>query len=313
MPSIHMNHDPQVCRLSGTANRPPTMFIYLFLLLPIASSFSTERLHTLQSSRVADERGCCRTSFLQATAKTAPKRRQSASTSSVQTMSDDLLNLLKQKTSGKHAGAYLDDEINSLVKTLIASKSTFDPFDSINGPLFASVHFIGETPLWEKIAIGNVQNIKGQRYTAADDTSGSFVNYAEIFGESLYLKATGKFIEKGAVIADENAKTSNNPLDLFSSFFSSPGRSQNKQTPFDYEAIVTGASIVIFGKPFDVTIEGTGTVRVLYADPNLRIFLSPTNTDVTRGAGDWESAGLIVVQVRIDLLYNDWSGQTLET
>lgn len=273
------------------------MFIYLLLLLPIASSFSTVRLHT--ASCVA--RVCYPTSSLKATAMTAPKRSQSAS--NVQTVSNELLNLLKQKTSRRNAGNYVDDEIDSLVKTLIASESTFDPFESIDGPLFASVHFIGDTPLWEKIAIGNVQNIKGQRYTVADDTSGSFVNYAEIFGEKLYLKATGKFIEKGVVMADENVRTSNNLLDVFTSFFSSPGKSPSKPTPFDYEAIVTGASIVIFGKPFNVTIEGTGTVRVLYADPNLRIFLSPTDTDVTRGAGDWESAGLIVVQVRIDLVY----------
>lgn len=54
-------------------------------------------------------------------------------------------------------------------------------------------------------------------------------------------------------------------------------------------------------------ILGTGTVRVLYADENLRIFLSPTDTNVTKGGGDWESEGLIVVQVRVDLVYADWT------
>lgn len=44
-------------------------------------------------------------------------------------------------------------------------------------------------------------------------------------------------------------------------------------------------------------IQGTGLVRVLYADPDLRILESPTQND-----GGWEDAGLIVVQVRRDLL-----------
>jgi hypothetical protein len=70
---------------------------------------------------------------------------------------------------------------------------------------------------------------------------------------------------------------------------------------------VTGASISLWNKfALNLSIEGTGTVRVLYADENLRIFLSPTDTNVTKGAGDWESEGLIVVQVRIDLVYDDW-------
>jgi hypothetical protein len=174
------------------------------------------------------------------------------------------------------------------------------------------VHFIGNTPLWEKIAIGKVLNVKGQRYTLRNETSGSFVNYAEIWGQNLYLKAVGKFVEKGLVSseieADRVVKTSDNPFGALASLFSPRGNEQNKPTPYDYEATVSGASIVLFGKyAFNVDIEGTGIVRVLYADPNLRIFLSPTDTDVTRGAGDWESAGLIVVQVRVDLVYGDWS------
>ena len=55
----------------------------------------------------------------------------------------------------------------------------------------------------------------------------------------------------------------------------------------------------------NLSIEGTGTVRVLYADENLRIFVSPTDTN-SKGGGDWESECLIVVQVRVDLVYDDW-------
>jgi hypothetical protein len=231
-------------------------------------------------------------------------------------LSDELLSLLLQKASTSKPDNNLDDEINSLVRRLISSKSSFDPKDCIDGPLFTTIHFIGDTPLWEKIAIGNVRNVKGQRYTLLDNTSGNFVNYAEIWGQNLYLKAVGKFVEKGSVASLNtevgDVSSSNNPLDVLTSFFSKD-HDRNKPTPFDYEAIVSGASIVLFGKyTLNVDIEGTGTVRVLYADPSLRIFLSPTDTEVTRGAGDWESSGLIVVQVKNDLVYDDRSDQTME-
>lgn len=41
-------------------------------------------------------------------------------------------------------------------------------------------------------------------------------------------------------------------------------------------------------------------LRVLYGDSDLRIFVSPQDTEST--AGDWERRGLIVVQVRNDLI-----------
>ena len=44
-------------------------------------------------------------------------------------------------------------------------------------------------------------------------------------------------------------------------------------------------------------IQGAGVARVLYADPNMRIFEAPNQDDT-----GWEDQGLIVVQVRRDLL-----------
>lgn len=140
-------------------------------------------------------------------------------------------------------------------------------------------------------------------------------NYAEVFGTNLYLKAIGTCIDSGPVndstvtTTSSDNKTSNPLESVFESLFSSSNKSnsQYKPTPYDYTAEVTGASIVLFQKfSLDLTIEGTGIVRVLYADENLRVFLSPKNTNVTKGGGDWESAGLVVVQVRVDLIYDDW-------
>jgi hypothetical protein len=142
------------------------------------------------------------------------------------------------------------------------------------------------------------------------------------------LKASGDFIAAGPVFVDEddmspplstlnrNKESTTNPFGgILSSLFPFNPKSSNVvmdqlsllPTPYDYSATVTGASIVLFQKLIlNVSIERTGTVRVLYADENLRIFVSPTDTNVTRGGGDWESEGLIVVQARVDLVYEDW-------
>ena len=241
---------------------------------------------------------------------------------SIKETSNELLEKLQQKTAANNRSSNdindLNKEINNLVKILINSQSTFDPLTSINGPLFASVHFIGDTPLWEKIGARIVRNVKGQKYTLNSST-GKFSNYAEVFGTNLYLKAIGICKDEGPVtdstVSSISTTTSSdnklsNPLEsVFVSLFNqrSISNSQYKPTPYDYIAEVTGASIVLFQKfSLDLTIEGTGIVRVLYADENLRVFLSPKDTNVTRGGGDWESAGLIVVQVRVDLIYDDW-------
>lgn len=247
-----------------------------------------------------------------------------------QKISDELLRTLQRKAATNLKNdATLDDRINSLVRPLIASKVQFDPVKCIDGPLFASVHFIGDTPLWERIgAASGVRNVKGQKYTLPDGaTSGTFINYAEIWGENFYLKAVGNCKDEGPVVSSsrssetshEEQSPSNNPFEALISMFNSGNNSPNQpsallQTPYDYSASVTGASIVLFQKfSLDLTIEGTGTVRVLYADENLRIFLSPTDTKVTKGGGDWESEGLIVVQVRTDLVYDDWTDLTMDT
>ena len=235
-------------------------------------------------------------------------------TATVKETSDELLRLLIQKAAAKpNEIDTLNNEINPLVQSLIESRSSFDPSTSIDGPLFASIHFIGNTPLWEKIGSGAVRNVKGQKYNLNDQT---FTNYAEIWGDSLCLKANGKLSEKGPVQAQLDSSSpaaDGNPFSAIASLFGSnnAGGGTNQSsllpTPFDYEARVTGASISIWNKfVLNLSIEGTGTVRVLYADKNLRIFVSPTDTNVTKGAGDWESEGLIVVQVRVDLVYDDW-------
>jgi hypothetical protein len=69
--------------------------------------------------------------------------------------------------------------------------------------------------------------------------------------------------------------------------------------PADYTVQVTNAYVSILGNKLDIDINGTGYLRVLYADENLRIFTTPKDT--TDSKID-EKAGLTVAQVRIDLV-----------
>lgn len=295
------------------------LLVYLLCIISVVSSFSPPYRQLRFSHRQQHDMLYMPTLYA---TTTLPSSGTSNSILTVQETSNELLNKLQQKAAGitKKDTSSDDNEINSLVRTLIDSKTTFNPSTCINGPLFASVHFIGDTPLWEKIGASVVRNVKGQKYTFDTATSGTFVNYAEILGNNFYLKAVGNCNDVGPVTSSSsssasmpNEKANNNPLgEAFASLFS--GGSKMKQqsttnlpTPYDYSAQVTGASIVLFQKfSLDLTIEGTGTVRVLFADENLRIFLSPKDTNVTRGAEGWESEGLIVVQVRVGLVYDDW-------
>ena len=201
----------------------------------------------------------------------------SASARSTKEVSIELLTLLQSKQLlDARTYSTLSDEINSLVGALIEDRVSFDPARCIDGGLYRTVHFIGKTPLWERIGSSS-NNVKGQKFTLDEDASGNFVNYAEIFGPSFYLKAVGDCFDKGPVSAEMTESADRSP---FGSFFSAFGYNSTKkkfQAPYDFTAQVSGASIVLFQKlEINIPIEGTGTVRVLYADENLRIFVSPS-------------------------------------
>jgi len=97
-----------------------------------------------------------------------------------------------------------------------------------------------------------------------------------------------------------------------------PSSSKNMlQCPCDIEATVNGGGLfsskggkegdkkLLLDLPF---IQGKGLVRILYADPKIRIFLSPT-----QGDGGWEDKGLIVVQVRQDLVLEELRSRSMST
>lgn len=200
-----------------------------------------------------------------------------------------------------------DERISSLVGTLTDARVQFDPSKCLDGPLYFSNVVDGPPPLWERFGIklggrSSAGNIQGQQYRYRDDER-SVVNYAEILGKSFHLRAYGTYEKDGDSEDDSKAQEEQNatsPFDNVLAFLGggvSSSTSKLIQCPADFTVTVTNASFVVLGNRLDVPIAGTGYLRVLYADENLRIFVSPKSTTDDR----WEKAGLTVAQVNINL------------
>lgn len=74
--------------------------------------------------------------------------------------------------------------IADLVDELVNAKVSFDPTECLDGPLYVSHLFTGQSPLWQKLG-GKRQ---GQQYTFREDEK-SVINYAEIFGKGTNNKS----------------------------------------------------------------------------------------------------------------------------
>jgi len=146
-----------------------------------------------------------------------------------------------------------------------------------------------EDPIWEQTSL-TPSNIKGQQYYIRDEDDGtkqlSVLNYSEVWGPGFFITAAGVL----ASIDDENNDNSNDART----------KRTPRRLPDVYRVDATKISVSLFGKCLDVEIEGSANLVVLYADPRLRIFVSPLASETV--VGNWEQAGLVVVQVRGDLV-----------
>ena len=274
------------------------------------------------------------TSSLQALASPPPAVRNSLPSSlfpssrpSIQQASDELVALLlaRRSRSGNKSSSGGDDaRISTLVEMLTSAKAVFDPAVCLDGPLYVSSVIEGPAPLWERFGIqpggggfssnsSNRRNLQGQQYKySADDKR--VVNYAEVFGKAFHVRAYGTYMyeqDEGydTVGADANADPSDkltSPLGGVLSFFgggtqSKPSSSNLIQCPADFTVTVSKGLFVFGSLRLDIPISGTGYLRVLYADPNIRLFVSPKSTTDDR----WEKAGLKVAQIRVDLVEED--------
>ena len=222
---------------------------------------------------------------------------------------DDATKLLEEVVNRFKTGnenEQQDERIESLITKLIAMKTTYDPMESLYGPMYCSLYMYtpGATdkkasqPLWEKLSLKK-DNLKGQQYFCNENEFNvskrrNVINYAEIYGNTFHITARGYFVPVDP--QQNNAEILDSPI----------GGTRN--CPDKYEVSANGAAFSLFNKSITLPIEGSSYLVVGYADPRLRIFISPKPSDSI--VGEWESAGLIVVQVRSDLVTKD--GNSIE-
>jgi hypothetical protein len=104
---------------------------------------------------------------------------------------------------------------------------------------------------------------------------------------------------------EENEIEQLSPLEVMKGFFEKDKMGGTNdvglvQCPADYTVDAYKVGISILGKRVaSFGISGRGFMRVLYADPQMRIFTAPQDTtDDSIG----EKAGLTVLQIRVDLI-----------
>jgi len=220
-------------------------------------------------------------------------------------ISDKLLSLLLQvHQRSDPIGESTAQQIESLISSLSTANVPFDPQVSLNGPLFVVLYQKGPVPSWEKytriFTPNGKKNLKGQRYVAKiedGETIYDVTNYAEILGNGVHITASGVCIKDANESVD---KLSQKPGNFFSNLFrKAPLSFENPllTTPQDYTVTANGVGFSVLGKKFDFALDGVGYMRMLYADPTLRIL---TNREDSVGID--EKNGLTVAQVRVDLV-----------
>ena len=115
--------------------------------------------------------------------------------------------------------------------------------------------------------------------------------------QAVHLRAYGTFVRDEPSSNTAAMSTNEMMLNFLAPVIGTASKS-NPRCPVNYTVTVNRAVIVAFDKMLEIPVNGTGFLRVLYADDTLRVFVSPKSTTDSR----WEKAGLLVVQIRADLL-----------
>jgi hypothetical protein len=199
--------------------------------------------------------------------------------------------------NNNNKAAARQQKMESLIQKLCNNypTTTYNPSEALTGPLYCTLYTYTPKssavansttppppPLWERISLKS-DNLKGQQYLGE-----TLINYAEIWGSFVHLRATGVY----APLEPNTASSS-----------SSSSLSTLRSCPDQYQVQATRAYIFIAGKSIALPIQGSAMLVVGYADPRIRIFLSPISSDSAYGT--WENAGLVAVQVRSDLVTRD--------
>lgn len=164
-----------------------------------------------------------------------------------------------------------------------------------------------EDPIWEKTSL-KASNIKGQQYYIRNDFQQSVINYSEVWGPDVTITAEGVLTPIDEEQGDKN-NNNNNDRPLVQT---KKGSRILRKLPDLFRVDATKISAKIFGLSLDFDIKGSANLVVLYADPRIRVFVSPLPSETL--VGNWEEAGLVVVQVRGDLVpaENKWIPQLVD-
>ncbi|KAL3915887.1 MAG: hypothetical protein SGILL_005435 [Bacillariaceae sp.] len=157
-------------------------------------------------------------------------------------------------------------------------------------------------PIWEQVSLKD-GNIKGQQYYKRNDFQEAVINYSEIWGRSVFLTAEGTFapIEGIEEQPGEGGKTQ---PPVFNALKRTVPKSRTlRACPDVFRVDATKVSLHLLGLKVDLPIKGSSNLVILYADPRIRIFISPTESKTA--VGNWEEAGLVVAQVRSDFVLGD--------
>lgn len=187
---------------------------------------------------------------------------------------------------------------------------TYDPTESlVGGGFFCTLYWFtpnmpdAPPPIWELLSL-KASNVKGQQYYERNDFTEAVINYSEIWGPALHLTAEGTFAPLDGVEPAGGAFRPPFGGGLFWKKRRSRlvGQSRRLRTcPDVFRVDATRVTLHVLGTALlPLPIKGSSNLVVLYADPRLRVFVSPTESRTV--VGNWEEAGLVVVQVRSDLV-----------
>ena len=243
-------------------------FLFILAILPCLNAFVHQYRHANQHL-TALRSGILERLFPQLSS--TPPAVRAASTELA-----DLLSTGRAALDGDPRAGRLDELIDVLVK----SRAPFDVAEIGLGSLWTSRYTRGggSVPRWkaQSLALQGLlafENLSGQRYDLSsyvnnDKTEGTVLNYSELLGQALYLRAAGSFRPASG--------DSTSPL----------------RCPVDFDVTIKSGGFVAMGREFSLPISGPGYLRVLYADQNVRIFANPRDSP-----DEWEKAGLIAVQI----------------
>lgn len=231
---------------------------------------------------------------------------------------DELLKLLLKRFRSK-AAKEEENRIEKLMIFLKNANTSFDPEKCLNGELYVALYAMGPQPFWERLTGlsfgGGRKNIKGQKYFNDGNGNYNVRNYAEFLGKDFSVEAVGKCVKdeepEEKEIKEEEVEERPG---FFTRVFGGKSVSSNDNNnsvanvvncPAKYTIDATGLSFNIFQNKLNFDIKGRGYMRILYADEELRILDTPKDTESAGGA--IEKAGLLVVQVRVDLIDPEFS------